>query len=304
MLRGMKKINTAFVFACFFFFLFAARDVFAAPGCDPTKVDVSLAGGGKDCDSWTSTGSSTGSQTNCDSKNPGTIYCDAAPATGRGGSTTCCWPKGTTTKSPTCPPDFIDVSGYGKFQRCSTQPCCRGPKNLGLCTVGGDTNQSTGKDLITECGGGLTSDPDCNCVKQKGVFSEKNYCGSNVTYQYNSSKKICGQVATSSWELQNKCDNGTLGIQTAIGCVPTGDLTGPNGFLSFVLKWVFGISGGIILIMIIVTGYNILTSSGNPEKLQAAKENVVSIFSGLILIAFSLVLLQAIGAGILGLPTF
>lgn len=100
----------------------------------------------------------------------------------------------------------------------------------------------------------------------------------------------------------NLCDDKTtIGIQTAIGCIPTGKL--PD-FLSFVLRWVFGISGGIILMMLIFTGYGLLTSTGNPEKLQAVKENIVSLFSGLVLIVFSLVLLQTIGVNILQLPGF
>lgn len=92
-----------------------------------------------------------------------------------------------------------------------------------------------------------------------------------------------------------------LGVDTAIGCIPTGDFT---SFLSFLLRWAFGIAGGIILLMSIATGYALMTSSGDPQKLQGAKENIVAIFSGLILIGFSLVLLQTIGADILKLPTF
>ncbi len=90
------------------------------------------------------------------------------------------------------------------------------------------------------------------------------------------------------------------GTDTAIGCIPQ-DL---KPFLAFLLKWALGISGGLILLMLIATGYQLLTSQGNPEKLQAAKENIVSIFSGLILIGFSLMLLQVIGANVLILPTF
>ncbi len=89
-----------------------------------------------------------------------------------------------------------------------------------------------------------------------------------------------------------------------MGCIPTNGPDGLKGFLEFVLKWAFFASGGIIVLMVIATGYTLLTSQGNPEKLQAAKENIVALFSGLILIAFSLVLLQTIGADILKLPTF
>ncbi len=90
-------------------------------------------------------------------------------------------------------------------------------------------------------------------------------------------------------------------VNSAIGCIPINDMT---ALLTFFLKFALGISGGVVLVMFIVTSYAILTSAGDPQKLQAAKENIVSIFSGLILIAFSLVLLQTIGSDILGLPTF
>lgn len=95
--------------------------------------------------------------------------------------------------------------------------------------------------------------------------------------------------------------NGAPGVNTAIGCIPTGDLT---AFLKFLLKFAFFASGGIIVLMIIATGYTLMTSAGNPEKLQAAKENIIALFSGLALIAFSLILLQIIGADVLKLPTF
>lgn len=91
------------------------------------------------------------------------------------------------------------------------------------------------------------------------------------------------------------------GVDTAIGCIP---VSNPVGFVSFFLRYALGIAGGIIVLMIIITGYQFMFSGGNPEKLQAAKENVVAIFSGVIMIIFSLVLLRTIGANILLLPTF
>lgn len=100
--------------------------------------------------------------------------------------------------------------------------------------------------------------------------------------------------------LKQNCGGGH-GVDTAIGCVPTDNL---QEFLKFVLKYAFFASGGIIAMLIISTGYTLMTSQGNPEKLQAAKENIVALFSGLVLIAFSLTLLQIIGADILNLPSF
>jgi hypothetical protein len=115
-------------------------------------------------------------------------------------------------------------------------------------------------------------------------------------YRYNPATNKCESLGASDTFtcVSGSCD-------TAIGSIPVGDL---SQFLTFVLKYTFALSGGIILLMVIVTGYTILTAAGNPEKLQAAKENIVAIFSGLLLIAFSLVILRTLGADILGLPTF
>lgn len=177
-----------------------------------------------------------------------------------------CYPPGPTTKDPTCGPGYI-------ASITSSPPCCPDADDNHFC------------------------DNDTRVIK--------GYCGPDPKlWQFDLGKGCVAQSAystASKWVLQARCDNETVGIQTAVGCVPTGklDLT-----LGFVLKFALGAAGGVIVLMLIVTGYGLLTSQGNPEKLAAAKENIVSIFSGLILIVFSLILLQTIGAGILGLPTF
>jgi len=148
---------------------------------------------------------------------------------------------------------------------------------------------------------GLT-DTNTPCLSSGG---QKNIC-QDVTTKYDSNPKSatyqkCVRFVETPWDLNATTCQGTEGINTAIGCVPTGK---PEKFVEFLYKWAFGAAAGIITIMVILTGYKVLTSGGNPEQLQSAKENIVSIFSGLILIAFSLVLLQAVGANILQLPTF
>lgn len=88
-------------------------------------------------------------------------------------------------------------------------------------------------------------------------------------------------------------------ISTAIGCIPYGD---PNSFIAWFLKWAIGIAGGIAFLMIIFSGFQIMTSSNNPQQLQTGRELLTGAVSGLILIVFSVVLLKLIGVDILGIP--
>ena len=90
-------------------------------------------------------------------------------------------------------------------------------------------------------------------------------------------------------------------INTAIGCIPIGDT---NEFLGFILRWAIGIGGGIAFLLIVFAGFQIMTSAGNPERLQAGRELLTSAIAGLILLVFSVFILRIIGVDILKLPGF
>ena len=47
-----------------------------------------------------------------------------------------------------------------------------------------------------------------------------------------------------------------------------------------------------------------MTSAGNPEQLNAGKELIGSSIAGLLLVVFSVFILQFIGVNILGIPGF
>lgn len=90
-------------------------------------------------------------------------------------------------------------------------------------------------------------------------------------------------------------------LRTAVGCIP---FTGTNNFASWFLKWAIGIAGGIAFLLILFSGFQIMTASGNPEKLQNGRELLTAAISGLILIIFSVFLLKLIGVTILQIPGF
>jgi len=88
------------------------------------------------------------------------------------------------------------------------------------------------------------------------------------------------------------------GFSTALGVINT-DL--PR-FVQRLFGIILGISGGLALILIIIAGYRIMVSQGNPEALKAAREQLTAALIGLMLIIFSTAILQIIGVDILHIP--
>lgn len=206
-----------------------------------------------------------------------------------------CLPKGSSaiidSTTPKCPQNYTDITDpiniLAPWDTRNGRACCKSD------ILGQLVNPFTVKDKCTN--------PD-NLAFGK-------ICP-NVTYRFDPPSGKCVRYNATLWSRNNttctvtQADGSTVnvdGFDTAIGCVPTGDI---KLFLTFVLKYAFFASGAIILLLIISTGYTIITSSGNPEKLQGAQENIIALFSGLALIAFSLILLQVIGADILNLKAF
>ncbi len=94
----------------------------------------------------------------------------------------------------------------------------------------------------------------------------------------------------------NKC----LVVDTAIGPLRVE----PQEFIKSIFGLVLSLSGGIALILIIISGYRLMASRGNPEALQGAQEQLTSAIIGLLFIIFSLVILEIIGVDILKIPGF
>ena len=94
---------------------------------------------------------------------------------------------------------------------------------------------------------------------------------------------------------------GSLGFDTAIGCIPLEDL---NIFSQFFLRWGIGIAGGIAFLLILYAGFMIITSTGDPKRLQAGRELLTAAIAGLLLLIFAAFILRVIGVDILGLPGF
>lgn len=88
-----------------------------------------------------------------------------------------------------------------------------------------------------------------------------------------------------------------LYIDTAIGCIPYSDSQAIAGFF---LRWGLGIAGGIAFILIVIASYKIITSQGDPKRLQSGKELLVGAITGLLMLIFSAFILRFIGVDLLG----
>lgn len=91
---------------------------------------------------------------------------------------------------------------------------------------------------------------------------------------------------------------GCTSIYSAIGDLSTDSF----GFIGQLFAVLLSISGGIALLLIIRSGYQLMTSQGNPEKVKEARERLTSVFVGLLFLVLSIVILEVIGVDLLNLP--
>lgn len=122
--------------------------------------------------------------------------------------------------------------------------------------------------------------------------------GAAVYAQETPGKAICSSVKDKHDDCVKCFDEG--GAWTAFNCIgKNGD---PSSFVAWLLQFGTGIGGGIAFLLILVSGFQRITSAGNPEKLHEAKELMTAAISGLLLIIFSIFLLRIIGVDILQIP--
>ncbi len=94
------------------------------------------------------------------------------------------------------------------------------------------------------------------------------------------------------------CGEGSLG--TALGCLPYAY----QPFVTTLLRFLIGISGGIALVVMLTGVFRLMTSSGDAKAIQSGRDLFSAGIAGLLLVIFSVSLLRLIAADILKLPGF
>lgn len=94
--------------------------------------------------------------------------------------------------------------------------------------------------------------------------------------------------------------SGGDGIRTAIGCIPTD----PQILIESIIRYGTFAGGGVAFLLMLLAAIQMITAEGNPNVIKASQEKFYSAIIGLLLIIFSVLLLQVIGVDLLGLRGF
>jgi len=95
-------------------------------------------------------------------------------------------------------------------------------------------------------------------------------------------------------------DKKVIGFWTAIGCIPTDPINATRNLLDFML----GVGGFFVVVQILIGSFQLLTSRGNTQKLQEARERITNSVIALLFIVFSVTIIEFVGVRVLHLPGF
>lgn len=89
-------------------------------------------------------------------------------------------------------------------------------------------------------------------------------------------------------------------VETPLGDIPTD----PGEFARWLLNFGIGLGALLAVLFVIIGGYGVATSSGDPEKLTKAKQTITAAVAGLVFLLLSTLILNIIGGEIIGIPFF
>lgn len=220
---------------------------------------------------------------------------------------TCSGYSSFTPSNPgTCTKLNLPGPGAQCYGSCESGYKCSGyvsyPQTPGTCV----------KRTISSEGGPCESDVDCGanlrCESVTVGMALQSQCVSacpSGTLYAQTVPGVYGCISVNEQGVATPCNNYNSnrvcqGVNTGLGIIGTD----PESLIESLFGIILSLSGGIALILIIISGYRLMTSQGNPEGIKGAREQLTAAIVGLLFIIFSIVILQIIGYNILHIPGF
>lgn len=212
----------------------------------------------------------------------------------------CSMPGGADTCSWRCPTDYEPTAGSSCTYNDSTGNC----EGSGNCSAVAGTPTCREQCIASgntpgECSGLPSCDepappgvtPSCReqCIASGGSPSECNSLPS-------CSEPVGGSTVIPGVDLPEKVDC----VETGLGCIPTD----PKELAGFVLNLGIGLGTLLAVLFLIIGGFGVATSAGNPDNLEAAKKQITAAIAGLLFILMSVMILSIIGGGVIGIDFF
>lgn len=180
-----------------------------------------------------------------------------------------------------------------------------GTKLVSICAVGTE-GVVLSKSTITDRTGGAMQ---VECSELSTCFRRSAIGGLSDTYDcVSTTAKPCDITNDCSKGIGTTCNtlDGSLagvegdGVLTAIGCVPNQ----PQKLVESLLRYGTLAAGGVAFLLMLLAAIQMITAEGNPNTIKTSQEKFYSAIIGLLLIIFSVLLMQVIGVDLLGLKGF
>lgn len=113
-------------------------------------------------------------------------------------------------------------------------------------------------------------------------------------------KKVCEYFLPGDLASFNKCNNCMKdgSVWTSLGCIKAAD---PYAFVGQIITWAVILGAGLATAIIGFQGLQIVMAGDDPKKVKASQEAITAAISGLLLIVFSIMLMNILGIKILNL---
>ena len=147
----------------------------------------------------------------------------------------------------------------------------------------------------------------CSGVDTNGIVTEQNKDPQGE--EYKAFLSDLAELNKAGGGLTFPCGDGKTTVNNPTNCKTLNTAIGPievsvQGFITTIFKFVLTLAafGGIIII--IYSGYMLMISRGDKEKIAGARETITAAIVGLLFIILSIVILEIIGIDILRIPGF